>query len=58
MFNSDIYKNAGSGQVLIVNGKPYVKLKNGDLGWVNDYAGKGAYEKLKNTYTGTIYDIS
>ena len=58
VFNSDIYKNAGSGQVLIVNGKPYVKLKNGDLGWVNDYAGKGAYEKLKNTYTGTIYDIS
>ena len=58
VFSSEIYKNAGSGQVFIVNGKPYVKLKNGDLGWVNDYAGSGAYEKLYNTYKGTAYDIS
>ncbi len=58
VFSSDIYKKAGSGQVFIVNGKPYVKLDNGDLGWVNDYAGKGAYEKLYNTYKGTAYDIS
>lgn len=58
VFNSDVYKNAGSGQVFIVNGRPYVKLDNGDLGWVNDYLGQGAYEKLKNTYKGTVYDIS
>lgn len=58
VFNTDVYKNAGSGQVFIVNGKPYVKLDNGDLGWVNDYLGQGAYESLKNTYKGTVYDIS
>lgn len=58
VFDSDVYKNAGSGQVFIVNGRPYVKLDNGDLGWVNDYLGQGAYEKLKNTYKGTVYDIS
>lgn len=58
VFNSDVYKNAGSGQVFIVNGRPYVKLDNGDLGWVNDYLGQGAYENLKNTYKGTVYDIS
>ena len=58
VFSSEIYKNAGSGQVFIVNGKPYVKLKNGDLGWVNDYLGSGACEKLYNTYKGTAYDIS
>lgn len=58
VFNSDVYKNAGSGQVFIVNGRPYVKLNNGDLGWVNDYWGQGAYESLKNTYKGTVYEIS
>jgi len=58
VFNTDVYKNAGSGQVFIVNGRPYVKLDNGDLGWVNDYLGRGALEKLKDTYTGTVYDIS
>lgn len=58
VFNSDVYKNAGSGQVFIVNGRPYVKLDNGDLGWVNDYWGQGACESLKNTFKGTIYDIS
>lgn len=58
VFNSDVYKNAGSGQVFIVNGRPYVKLNNGDLGWVNDYRGQGAYESLKNTYKGTVYEIS
>lgn len=57
VFNTDVYKNAGSGQVFIVNGRPYVKLDNGDLGWVNDYLGRGALEKLKDTYTGTVYDI-
>lgn len=58
VFNTDIYKNAGSGQVFIVNGRPYVKLDNGDLGWVNDYLGRGALEKLRDTYDGTVYDIS
>lgn len=58
VFNTDIYKNAGSGQVFIVNGRPYVKLDNGDLGWVNDYLGSGALEKLRDTYDGTVYDIS
>ena len=58
VFNSDLYKNAKSGQVFIVNGKPYVKLDNGDLGCVNDYTGQGAYEKLLNTYDGTVYDFS
>lgn len=58
VFESDVYKNAKSGQVFIVNGRPYVKLDNGDLGWVNDYLGQGAFEKLLNTYKGTVYDIS
>lgn len=58
VFNTDIYKNAGSGQVFIVNGRPYVKLDNGDLGWVNDYLGRGALEQLRDTYDGTVYDIS
>ena len=58
VFNSDVYKNAGSGQVFIINGRPYVKLDNGDLGWVNDYLGQGAFENLLNTYKGTVYDFS
>lgn len=58
VFQSEIYKNAGSGQVFIVNGRPYVKLDNGDLGWVRDYWGQGAFEELKNTYKGTVYDFS
>ncbi|MDR3215917.1 MAG: hypothetical protein LBT55_00690 [Clostridiaceae bacterium] len=55
--DSPIVKNAEAGQVFIKDGILCVLGDSGRLYPVMDYAGEGAYEKLKKYYKGTFYDL-
>ena len=57
-FDNKVCNSASAGQAVLVDGVVYVKLNNGRFGKVVDYAGNGAYDKLKSYLTGTYYAVS
>lgn len=52
-----LVKDAEYGQAFLYKGIPYVKDNAGKLQKVMNYWGDGAYEKLIEYLTGTVYDI-
>lgn len=57
LYQIDKANNLSEGQVFLYNGVPYVKGANWYSVKVVDYAGNGAYEKLKKYLQGTYYDF-